>query len=159
MMKWATKELRKLVHIDNHFRYTADLSEYLNEDLVDLIGISPVDIEGSFQYVEEEDRYVFSIVVDCTLTMACAITLDPLEVPLRFETDLEFGHEITDDNTLPIEGATIDLDPVVFANILIEKPMRVLSPNAYDQYEETIIKLDEDEKNETNPFAKLKKKP
>ena len=156
-MKWATSELRKLVNIDNRFRYSADFTGYLTEDMADLIGISLADISGSFRYLKDEDQYLFDVVVDCTLTMACAITLAPVEVPLHFETDLVFGHEITDDNTLPIEGSTIDLDPVIFANILVEKPMRVVSPDAYDHYEEDIVTLDEDEKMETNPFAKLKK--
>lgn len=158
-MKWATKELRKLVHIDNRFQYSVDLTDYLQEDMADLIGISPVTVEGNFHYLEEEDRYLFQVTVECTLTMACAITLEPVDVPLRFATDLEFGHEISDDNTLPIIGDTIDLDPAIFASILIEKPMRALSPNAYDHYEETIVELDEDEKMENNPFAQWKKKP
>jgi len=56
-----------------------------------------------------------------------------------------------------IEGNSIDLDPYVFAEILLEMPMKVVSPHAYDHYEETVVTLDEEEKKESNPFAKLKK--
>jgi uncharacterized metal-binding protein YceD (DUF177 family) len=156
-MKWATHELQRLVHIDNSFRYTADLAEFLNEDLVDVMDIGPAEISGTFHCMEEEGRYLFEVNVECTLTMACAITLDPVSVPLRFDAELEFGKDPQDDYTIPIEGNTIDLDPAVFAEIMIQKPMRVLSPHAYDHYQEEIVTLDEDEKNESNPFAKLKK--
>jgi len=156
-MKWATNELQKLVHIDNSFRYSADFTGFLKEDMVDLMDISPVEVSGTFHYLEADSRYLFEVEIDCILTMPCAITLDPVEVPLRFETELVFGKNPDDDNTLPIEGNTIDLDPAVFAEILIQKPMRVLAPNAYDHFNEEIVTLDEDEKNDSNPFAKLKK--
>jgi uncharacterized protein len=157
-MKWATHELRKLVHIDNQFRYTADMKAFLDENMIDLIDISPVEIAGSFLFLEDQDQYAFDVEVECTLTMICAITLEEVEVPLRFETEMLFGHDLEDDNLYQIEANTIDLDPCVFAEILIEKPMRVVSEHAYDHYEETIVRLDEDEVIESNPFAKLKQK-
>jgi len=156
-MKWATHELRRLIRIDNQFEYVADMSAYLNEKLIDLVDISPVEVTGSFEYLEKENQFVFDITVDCTLTMLCAITLEEVAVPLHFETDLIFGHDPDDDNLYPIEGNTIDLDPVVFANIVIEMPMKVVSEHAYDHYEETIVTLDEEELPDSNPFTKLKK--
>jgi len=156
-MKWATHELRRLIRIDNQFEYVADMSAYLNEKLIDLVDISPVEVTGSFEYLEKENQFVFDITVDCTLTMLCAITLEEVAVPLHFETDLIFGHDSEDDNLYLIEGNTIDLDPVVFANIVIEMPMKVVSEHAYDHYEETIVTLDEEELPDSNPFTKLKK--
>ena len=156
-MKWATHELRRLIRIDNQFEYVADMSAYLNEKLIDLVDISPVEVTGSFEYLEKENQFVFDITVDCTLTMLCAITLEEVAVPLHFETDLIFGHDPEDDNLYLIEGNTIDLDPVVFANIVIEMPMKVVSEHAYDHYEETIVTLDEEELPDSNPFTKLKK--
>ena len=156
-MKWATHELRRLIRIDNQFEYVADMSAYLNEKLIDLVDISPVEVTGSFEYLEKENQFMFDITVDCTLTMLCAITLEEVAVPLHFETDLIFGHDPEDDNLYLIEGNTIDLDPVVFANIVIEMPMKVVSEHAYDHYEETIVTLDEEELPDSNPFTKLKK--
>jgi uncharacterized protein len=155
-MKWATHELRKLIHIDNQFRYVADMQAFLNDKLIDLVDISSVEVAGSFLYLEKEDQFVFDVTVDCTLTMLCAITLEEVAVPLHFETDLIFGHDLEDDNLYPIEGNTIDLDPVIFANIVIEMPMRVVSEHAYDHYEEPIVSLDEEEVPDSNPFTKLK---
>jgi len=91
-----------------------------------------------------------------TLVMACAITLEDVEVPLSFETELVFGTELVDDDVLPIDGITIDLDPSIWGEILVEKPMRVVSEHAYDHYSETRATIEADEPETANPFAKLK---
>jgi len=156
-MKWSLPELRKLIHIDNEFHYVADFQACMDGSILDLVDISPVNVSGSFQVMEEEDQFIFLIEVECTLTMLCAITLDEVAVPMRFESELVFGHDPEDDNMHLIEGNTIDLDPFVFAEILIEKPMKVVSEHAYDGYKEEIVTLDDEEKTESNPFAKLKK--
>ena len=54
-----------------------------------------------------------------------------------------------------IEGITVDLLPIIWSNIVLEKPMRVLSENAYDDFSENNIELEADE-NEKNAFSKLK---
>ncbi|MDD3126607.1 MAG: YceD family protein [Candidatus Izemoplasmatales bacterium] len=156
-MKWSTGELRKLAHIDNQFKYTADLKTYINDDCIDLVDISQVSISGSFQIIEDLDQFVFNVEVECTLTMLCAITLVEVEVPLHFTTDLVFGHELADDNMYEITGSTIDLDPFIFANILIEMPMKVVSEHAYDDYSEPNIVFEATSEQTNSPFAKLKK--
>ena len=156
-MKWSTNELRKLVHIDNQFQYTADMKAFIDDKYIDLVDISLVAIKGNFQVVEDLDQYVFGVEVECTLTMLCAITLNEVEVPLHFTTDLVFGHKLVDDNLHEICGSTIDLDPYIFANILIEMPMKVVSEHAYDNYSEPIITLEDTEEKAKNPFEKLKK--
>lgn len=156
-MKWSLPELRKLIHINNEFCYVADFHGNLDGSIIDLVDISPVNVSGSFQIMEAEDQFIFLIDVECTLTMICAITLNEVAVPMHFETELVFGHDPEDDNMHLIEGNTIDLDPYVFSEILIEKPMRVVSENAYENYKEEIVTLDDEEKTASNPFAKLKK--
>lgn len=156
-MKWSLPELRKLIHTNNEFRYVADFQGNLDGSIIDLLDISPVNVSGSFQIMEAEDQFIFLVDVECTLTMPCAITLEEVAVPMHFETELVFGHDPEDDNMHLIEGNTIDLDPYVFSEILIEKPMRVVSEHAYENYNEEIVTLDEDEKTASNPFAKLKK--
>ena len=54
-----------------------------------------------------------------------------------------------------LDGITIDLLPIIWSNIVLEKPMRILSENAYDNFSENNIELEADE-NEKNAFSKLK---
>jgi uncharacterized protein len=156
IMKWSINELNKYRLSNNTFDYIADFSTYITEDMIDFIDVSPVKISGSFKVLEAFEQYLFEVKVECTLTIACAITLEPVDVPMEFETSLIFSKSLEDDNVYLIEGSTVDLDPVIWANILIEKPMRILSKNAYENFDESIVTLDDDEKIAVNPFGKLK---
>ena len=155
-MKWSISELNKYRLTNNTFDYLADFQSFITDDLIDFIDISLVSVSGSFRVIEAFAEYVFDVKVNCTLTIACAITLKPVEVPLEFETSLKFSTSLVDDSVYLIEGNTVDLDPVIWANILIERPMRVVSDDAYEYYQEEIVTLDEDEKIAANPFGKLK---
>lgn len=155
-MKWSISELIKYRLTNNTFDYLADFHSYITDDLIDFIDISQVSVSGSFRVIEAFSEYVFDVKIKCTLTLACAITLDPVEVAIEFETSLVFATTLIDDSVYLIEGNTIDLDPVIWANILIEKPMRVVSDNAYENYQEEIVTLDDNEKLSANPFGKLK---
>lgn len=155
-MKWSINELNKFRLTNNTFDYVSDFHSFITDDLIDLIDISDVSVSGSFQVLEAFEQYLFDVKVQCTLTLACAISLKPVEVPMEFETTLSFATSLIDDSVYLIEGNTVDLDPVVWANILIEKPMRVVADDAYDDYIEEIVTLDEEDKLSKNPFGKLK---
>lgn len=158
-MKFSLQELRKHQATDHRIDFVSDCSSFITTDLEDLVGISPVQVSGSYTVQELGNRFVFDLQIRCDCTMLCAITLEEVTIPLDFETTLEFAEKVTDDNTFPIQGTTIDLDPIIFAEILVEKPMKVLSQNAYQDYVEDIVKLDDEEKRKDNPFSKLKIKP
>lgn len=155
-MKWSINELNKFRLTNNTFDYVSDFHSFITDDLIDLIDISDVSVSGSFQVLEAFEQYLFDVKIQCTLTLACAISLKPVEVPMEFETTFSFATSLIDDSVYLIEGNTVDLDPVVWANILIEKPMRVVANDAYDEYNEEIVTLDEEEKMTQNPFGKLK---
>jgi len=154
-MKWTIPELKKLRTTANKFAYTAIFDAFLRDD-DDILAVSPAEIAGSFQVLRDPERFIFMVNVNVTLVMACAITLEDVEVPLSFETTLVFGTELVDDDVLPIDGITIDLDLAIWGEILVEKPMRVVSENAYDGYSETKATIEADEPETANPFAKLK---
>ncbi|MBN2504748.1 MAG: hypothetical protein JXB20_05325 [Bacilli bacterium] len=156
-MKWTIYELKKHHRTNNSFTYVMDPTVFLKNTDDDLVDAGPVEVKGNFHYVEAEERFVFQVNVICKLKMLCAITLKPVRVDLDFSTQLDFSTKIDDDYTNPIDGVTIDLDAYIWAEILIEKPMKVVSPHAYDNYIEEKTSLTETEIMEDNPFAKLKK--
>ena len=90
----------------------------------------------------------------CKITMECAITLKEVEVDLDFEVEDTFS-TYEDENNYSIEGITIDLLPIIWSNILLEKPMRVLSEDAYENFDLGNTEF-EDEEDTQNAFAKLK---
>ncbi len=126
-MKWTVSELRKKQYSNNTFDAMLDYSEALEEGS-DLIGIAPVHVTGDFD-VEDGQYYHFHLRIKTTLTMACAITLKPVEVPLDFTVTETFSEDANDDYR-QVEGITVDLLPIVWSNIYLEKPLRVVSPDA-----------------------------
>ena len=68
--------------------------------------------------------YVFNIHIEGTLILECALTLE--EVPYQVVIDtVEVFDKIVDEEVNYIEKNTIDLLPIVWENILVEKPMKV----------------------------------
>ncbi len=151
-MKWTTHELTKLQNINNKFTEVLDLSKYIEK--TDIIKISPVKVSGDFE-IYDNSIYEFYIEIKCTLTLACAITLEevPYDVDIRVEE--VFSSNKSDEYNL-IEGITIDLLPIIWSNIILEKPMRVISENAYKNYKSEIDDLGKEE-SINQAFANLNK--
>ncbi len=148
-MKWTIHELRKLQNIDKEFDGVVNLSSYIEN--TDIIRISPVDIIGNFE-IYDDSLYEFYFDIRCTLTLSCAITM--VEVPYEIDISVEeiFSQDINDDFN-NIEGITIDLLPIIWSNIILEKPIRVISENAYEKSDFENIEFEEETKE--NVFANL----
>ena len=150
-MKWTTYELIKLEKTNNQIDEIVDLSSYIDNS--DIIKISPVEVVGDFEIYDGEE-FVFYLDIKCILTLPCAITLDEVEYPIDISVEEVFSHA-KDDDVNNIEGITIDLLPIIWSNIILEKPMRVISENAYEKVDYENDDFDDEEI--TNAFADLKK--
>lgn len=150
-MKWTTHELIKLENIDNEINETIDITELI--DNTDIIKISPVEVTGDFEIYDSEE-FAFYLDIKCTLILPCALTLEEVE----YNVDLSVEEVFTtnkDDESNNIDGITIDLLPIIWSNILLDKPMRVVSKDAYDNIDFENTEFEEEET--TNVFASLKK--
>ncbi|AIO19557.1 hypothetical protein KQ51_01683 [Candidatus Izimaplasma bacterium HR1] len=150
-MKWTTHELMKLENIDNQINETIDLSELISN--TDIIRINQVEVTGDFEIYDGEE-FIFYLDIKCTLVLPCAITLDEVEYPVDLSVEEVFTtYKDTDSNV--IDGITIDLLPIIWSNILLDKPMRVVSEQAHDKIDFENTEFEEEEKQ--NAFASLKK--
>jgi uncharacterized metal-binding protein YceD (DUF177 family) len=156
-LKWTIHELIKKAKNDNIIEGKLDLRPYMKPDLIDFVDILDTFIMGDFHYNENEELFVFNIQIKTTIIMLCAISLEEIPVEVSFSSELNFSKKYFDDNTHLIDGITIDLKPYIFSEILIEKPMRIISSKAYEEYHESLEKLSDVELMENSPFAKLKK--
>lgn len=156
-MKWTIHELMKKVYRDNDIEEVIDLHPFITSDFNDLVDILPTSVIGDFEYSESDDVFSFYLKIKTTLVMLCSITLKQVKVDLDFDTEIYFSKTREDDEIHKIEGITLDLKPYIFAEIITEKPMKVLTEDARKEYEETIEELNEEEITEKSPFAKLKK--
>ena len=96
--------------------------EYLTDDIKD---ISKVSVNGSIT----NDGYMLSLNLNikCVLTLICSVSLK--DVKYEINTDIE--EEISEDNdeNMKILNNSIDLLPIIWQNILMEIPIKVVSPD------------------------------
>jgi len=150
-MKWTIHELIRIYNQDNTFEGDIDFSDWIEK--TDIIRISKCHVEGDFE-IYNNDEYVFYMDIVCTLTLPCAITLQEVDYEIDISVE-ETLSTVKNEDFHIIEGITVDLLPIIWSNIVLEKPMRILSENAYDNFSENNIELEADE-NEKNAFSKLK---
>jgi uncharacterized protein len=148
-MKWTIYELIKQEKIDNKIDEILDLSEYIEG--TDIIRISPVHVSGDFEIYDSEE-FVFYLDISCTLYLPDARTLE--EIPFSIDLSVEEGFStVEDEENHKIEGITIDLLPIIWSNIILEKPIRIVK----DEDADFDLGNTEFETDDVNPaFANLK---
>ena len=136
-MRYTLAQLKKFYYQNQTLTETLDLSEFIpKED--DVLKIRKTDV--SFKVVVEQDTYYhIDLHIKTTLVVACAITLDPVEFPLDFHVTETFT-EKKDDEYRQVDGITVDLLPIIWSNIYLEKPLRVVKENASFESSETSSK-------------------
>ena len=94
--------------------------------------IDNVSIKGYIKLNALSEPYL-NLDVEGVMVIPCAITLKPVEYPfsIKIEGDLE---EIADDNPEKYINSknSLDILPIIWENILMEIPMRVVSEGADD---------------------------
>lgn len=149
-MKWTIHELIKKHATNNKFSAIIDFRENIKN--TDIIAISDVLIKGDYE-VYDSSEFIFYIDISCTLTLECAITLKEVAYEMDLQVEEVFSTD-KDEESNTIEGITIDLLPIIWSNIILEMPMRVISENAYDNFELENTEFDDDEIE--NAFSNLK---
>lgn len=101
------------------------------------------------------DELEVNLSVDGVMVIPCAITLKPVKYPFSTEINEEIVEE--DEKNDKNYGNTIDIFPIIWENILMEIPMRVVSDEAKDlKLEGDGWKLITEEEHTSSPFDELK---
>lgn len=122
----------------------------------DISSLDNVKINGEL-YKNSLGNICLSCIVEGVAVMPCAITLKPVDYPFSVEINGEL-EELLMENSKKFQN-TIDIFPIIWENILMEIPMRVVSP---DVDESNIAlsgdgwKFASDEESSNNPFSELK---
>lgn len=124
-IKWTVGQLRKKVHQNPYFDETVNLEGFIAEDS-DVLSITATQVEGSVEIVDE--FFYFDIHITTTVEVRCARSLKPVHLEMDFDV-LETFTENEQDEYRQIDGMTIDLLPVIWSNVYLEKPMRVIHPD------------------------------
>lgn len=102
-----------------------DKENFKNTDLLDLKNVT---VKGTIK--NSYDDYYLDLKVEGVMILPCALTLVPTEYKFSFLIEGDY-QELTEDieNTKKYEN-TLDIFPILWENILMEIPMRVVNENA-----------------------------
>jgi uncharacterized protein len=129
-MKWSIQHLTRYQYDTLNFEHTL---QSINESYThpDILSMEPIYVQG--RMVMREGKFVFDLYIETVLHMACAISLQDVAVPLHIEVEEIFSDDPVDHLIL---GNEIDLEPIVWMNIIAEKPMRVVAKDAKRTFED-----------------------
>ena len=146
MMKYNFYELERRIRISDRIDEVISFKDKI--DGIEFLDIEDVKVTGRFQMINR-DSVNFSLHITTTITSPCVITLDPVKVLVDFDTDLLYTFKVADDDSFPIIDNMIELDEVIFGEIVLHMPLRVIKEGAtYEMEDEVTIEKE-------NPFRKL----
>ena len=105
------------------------------------------------------DNIYLNVDVSGTLVLPCAITLKPVDYPFNIKIEGNID-ELVEENEKSVkkDENTLDILPIIWENILMEIPMKVVSEGSYDcNMQGDGWKLIKEDEEKINPeLAKLK---
>lgn len=115
----------KKIVINENYSFSED--ELKNSGILKLDDVS---ISGEITLNSLREIYI-SLEVEGTMILPCAITLKPVDYPFNIiiDGDLSEIQEELGENTKKCINS-IDILPIIWENILMEIPMRVVAPDA-----------------------------
>ena len=142
-MKWSVSQLRKLTTNPYHFSLELDFSNEA-ENVEDIQNIGIALVEGTISRVDDDIfRCVYHLKVD--LVLSCSLTLEPVNYSMNFEQEELIGYANENyDDVVEISGNTVDLKAIVWDNIIVNIPIRIVRDDAYEILASRNISLDED---------------
>ena len=89
-----------------------------------ILDMEKVNVKGNLTYNEE---YILKVNIKGEMTLPCSLTLEPVNYP--FDIDIDENIDEFIENSKKTQK-TIDILPIIWENILMEIPMKVISPKA-----------------------------
>ena len=90
-----------------------------------ILSMDEVEVKG--EITSDIGEYFLNISLKGKMVLPCSLTLEPVDYPFTLEID-ENLNELMEN--FKKSQKTIDILPIIWENILMEIPMKVVSPNA-----------------------------
>ena len=120
--------LEQFIPIDTHYSFS-------KEELsgTDIISLNDVKIVGE---INKDATYniCLNVEVSGVLVLPCAITLKPVDYPFNIKIEGNIDELIGEnEKSVKKDENTLDILPIIWENILMEIPMRVVSKGAEEE--------------------------
>lgn len=128
----------ELVRLNNNIDKFIEVNEvysFNKEQLegTEILKLDNVNISGEI-FKNSLDNIELSLKVEGIMVLACAITLKPVDYPFNIEITGELDEIMSEIEDFEKNYQnTLDIFPIIWENILMEVPMRVVSPDVTDE--------------------------
>ncbi len=117
-------QCRKVNNLEYHDVITLDESLYKNTDIIRL---NPIDVDININRVTDYSYYMH-LVLKGIMILPCSISLKEVEYPFNIETDVKLSNNDEEDlEYVKINQNSIDIIPIIWQNIVLEIPLKVVS--------------------------------
>ena len=115
-----------------------------------ILNMGEVSVQG--EIINNIEQTIIKLTIKGKMTLPCNLTLEPVDYPFSLEIEENL------DEIIENSQKTIDILPIIWENILMEIPMRVISPKAKNMKTkgEGWELITDSEKQANNSLAKLK---
>ena len=145
-MKWSLQQLRKINSFPYNFETTINFNDSIYQDVIkereDIYELNEVNVTGNLVRIDEE-TYEVNYTIRTTVIMACSLTLDDVEYQVDEGFQEVYSTKPNEDWYL-IEKNTINLDEMVWSNLIMSLPIRVVRSDAYEILKERGITLEQE---------------
>lgn len=123
-MKWSLQQLKKFNNEVHEFSYEPNLKARTLETH-DILDIKSLHVEGTLKEISF-NRFEVLFTIKGILVLEDAVTLEEIDYPIDLECEEICDAQMNaDEDIYFIEKNTLDLDELVWINIILHKPMRV----------------------------------
>ncbi len=161
-MKWNRAWLVKQKNAEFDFDEKMTFPQEMFYNLSRINGLKDVEVSGHGLFNSREERLYVSLHITGTMILPCAISLEDVDYPFEIDANEIFAFDKPEDDEDVIEAKkdTADLTPVIFTEIMMEVPMRVVKEGATMKRSGKGWKVLDEEEIESDPIdprlAKLK---
>lgn len=142
-MKFSVQQLQKInpspLKVSEQIDYRDFLDGLTSSDILD---IALVDVNISISKLDM-NTFQFDYVIHADLGLACALTLERVPYVMDLNVSETYSTLPDSDDIYPIEGNTIDTKEIVWSQILMNIPIRVVRDDAYEILKQRNIILGE----------------
>ena len=142
-MKFSVQQLQKInpspLKVSEQIDYRDFLDGLTSSDILD---IALVDVDISISKLDM-NTFQFDYVIHADLGLACALTLERVPYVMDLNISETYSTLPDSDDVYPIEGNTIDTKEIVWSQILMNIPIRVVCDDAYEILKQRNIVLGE----------------
>ncbi len=129
-MKWNLSWLMQ--HPDFTFDETVAFPKESYRNVSGLRDLSEIAVSGTGSYREKENRLYVDLKISGQMVLACAISNEDVDYPFSAQSTeiFAFDKPAEDEDVHEVKKDTAELAPIVFQNVILEVPLRVVKDGA-----------------------------